>query len=81
MNRIENRCIRENVCDFHETSTYVFILLYIFFLNFNVKRIKMVILDTTAVISVLLLIMVKPVAQSATVLILPSCVWMYKTQR
>lgn len=59
----------KKLCEFHETSTYVFILLYnSFFFNFNVKRVKMVILDKTAVIPVLLLIMVKPVAQSAPAL-------------
>lgn len=38
------------------------------FLNSNVKRVKMVILDKTAMIPVLLLNIVKPVAQNAAVL-------------
>lgn len=45
--------------------SFFFIILFFYF---NVKRVKMVILDKTAVIPVLLLIMVKPVAQSAPVL-------------
>lgn len=47
---------------------FSFFFIILFFFNFNVKRVKMVILDKTAVIPVLLLIMVKPVAQSAPVL-------------